>query len=404
MAFGGLGGAVLAYRLNISVPETRSMSLLNAGTVSVHDAYLDPWLADGFCFPFGNKEGGGTYTDPSTGKTHSGWYIATHAAETYFLGIHTGEDWNGTGGGDSDFGQPVYSTAHGKVLFAGECPSPWGNCILIEHRYLENGTFCTVFSQYSHLNKINVKKGDMVKRGHRIGTIGKGNHNEYPAHLHFEIRKENMRGFDIDYWPSSHGKTIQWVKEHYEDPSGFIKARRKLSRPADAKKMLLIVKSEYKAYLVENGKVIKQYEIALGQVPQGRKELQGDLKVPEGEYKILEKTTGPFDASRDWSKAYLGTRWMRLSYPNRYDAKRGLEAKRITKKEHDAIVNADKKNKFPPKTTALGGGIGIHGWLKQDWDVNGDRDLTWGCVSLRRAELHDLFEKAEVGMKVLISR
>jgi hypothetical protein len=55
--------------------------------------------ADGFDFPFGDGEGGGSYTDLATGKRYAGWYKATRFAESYSLGIHTGEDWNGAGGG-----------------------------------------------------------------------------------------------------------------------------------------------------------------------------------------------------------------------------------------------------------------------------------------------------------------
>lgn len=405
--FGGIASTVALIHYGLpgaSRPVSVNGRTLEEKKVPIHEAYFDPWLADGFAYPFGDKEGGGSYVDLKTGKKYSGWYVATDAAETYFLGIHTGEDWNGNGGGDSDLGQPVYSTANGKVLFASACPSPWGNCILIEHRYLENGEFRTVFSQYSHLKELKTKKGALVKKGALIGTVGKGNRDEYPAHLHFEIRREAMRDYEIDYWPSSHGKDVEWVKAHYEDPGDFIRAHRKLTCPVTENKLLLLVKSEYKGYYAENGKILKTYEIALGQEPRGAKEIQGDLKVPEGEYRILEKTVGPFDAKTDWSKAYLGTRWMRLNYPNAFDAKRGLRDKLISKKEHDAIIAADKKQQFPPKTTKLGGGIGIHGWLETDWEVNGDRDLTWGCVSLRKSELQELFEKAEVGMKVLISR
>ncbi len=361
---------------------------------------MDTTLADGFDFPIGDKNAQGSYVDKKTGKKYSGWYIATQAAETYFLGIHTGEDWNGNGGGDSDLGQPVYSPAKGKVIFSDECPSPWGNCMLIEHRYVENGVIKTVFTQFSHLKELKVKKGEYVDRRQEVGSIGKGNMKEYPAHLHFEIRKENMREYDIDYWPTTHEKDVAWVKKHYEMPSDFVKTHRKLSLPSDEKKYLVLVKREYKAYYYEKGQLIKKFEIALGQEPVGPKEKQGDLKVPVGEYRIVEKTVGPFDSKTTWANAYLGTRWMRLSYPNAFDAKRGLEQKLINKTEHDAIVFADKNKKFAPKTTALGGGIGIHGWIEPDWGLDGDRDLTWGCISMRKAELQDLYVRLEIGTKV----
>src|SRR6185295_4763817 len=59
-------------------------------TGNVFDDYLttDFPPADGFDFPFGRGDGGGSYEDKATGKQHEGWYIATHFAETYSLGIH----------------------------------------------------------------------------------------------------------------------------------------------------------------------------------------------------------------------------------------------------------------------------------------------------------------------------
>lgn len=87
---------------------------------------LDTSLADGFDFPVGDKDAKGSYTSLEDGKTYSSWYISTKCAEEYSLGIHTGEDWNGSGGGNTDLGQLVYATAGGTVVHAAECPSPWG--------------------------------------------------------------------------------------------------------------------------------------------------------------------------------------------------------------------------------------------------------------------------------------
>lgn len=67
--------------------------------------------SDGFDFPFGDADGKGGYTDKATGKTHSGWYVATKFGEKYSLGNHPAEDWNGNGCGSADLGQPVYAVA-----------------------------------------------------------------------------------------------------------------------------------------------------------------------------------------------------------------------------------------------------------------------------------------------------
>lgn len=172
---------------------------------------------------------------------------------------------------------------------------------------------------------------------------------------------------------------------------------------ADAAHLVVVVKATYKAYLFERGQAVRCFEIALSQQPRGHKERQGDLRLPEGVYRITEKTKGPFDASKNWVNAYLGTRWLRLSYPNANDADAGLKRGLIDTTAHAQIKEALANGKQPPKTTTLGGGIGIHGWIPADWDNAGDRDLTWGCVSMHKADLEALFDWAPVGTQVLIS-
>lgn len=378
---------------------------LSSATVSEDPltTLMDTSLADGFDFPIGDREGKGSYTS-SDGKAYEGWYIATKCAEEYSLGIHTGEDWNGSGGGNTDLGQPVFSTASGEVVHAAECPSPWGNVIMIKHRYFENGKVKIVYSQYSHLEKISVRKGDRVKRRQKIGTIGQGNFNEYPAHLHFEIRTEKLKDYPVDYWPSSHQRSVAWVKEHYEDPSRFIKAHRFLVIPAKEKVISIAMKSRLKCYVYKSGKLFKTYEIVLGQAPEGHKQKEGDLKTPEGAYFICEKTKGPFSTEGgNWVNAYLGTRWLRLSYPNEYDAEAAFKKQKISKEQYNSIIKACAEKRMPPKHTGLGGGIGIHGWTSPDWSNDDkERALTWGCISFHNNELNEFYDLAPLNSWVVV--
>lgn len=364
---------------------------------------MDTTLADGFDFPVGDTEAKGSYISVD-GKKYEGWYIAVKCAEEYSLGIHTGEDWNGSGGGNTDLGQPVHAAASGEVVHADQCPSPWGNVVMIKHDYFENGKVKTVYSQYSHLKDISVKKGQRVQRRQRIGSIGQGNHNEYPAHLHFEIRNSKMEEYPVDYWPSSNGRSVQWVKQHYEDPSAFIKAHRKLVVPAREKLIVVSVKHRLKSYVYKSGKLHKTYEIGLGQVPKGHKEKQGDLKTPEGAYLICEKTVGPFPSGgSNWAQAYLGTRWIRLNYPNEFDAEEGLKRKLITKEEYSRIRKAAAEKRMPPKSTALGGGIGIHGWITPEWsDSDTERALTWGCITMHNKDLEEFYSMVQLNTLVIV--
>ena len=77
-------------------------------------------------------------------------------------------------------GSPIEAVMDGKVIFAGERGN-FGNTVIIEH---EDG----YKSLYAHCDQLKVSKGDSIKSGEEIATVGStglstGNH------LHFEIRK-----------------------------------------------------------------------------------------------------------------------------------------------------------------------------------------------------------------------
>ncbi len=363
--------------------------------LSSRELLFDTLLADGFSFPFGDGAGGGSYID-SDKKKHDGWYIATATAEKYDLGIHTGEDWNGNGGGNTDLGQPVYATAKGIVLEAKDFGAPWGNVVYMEHHYIENGKHLLVYSLYAHLNELLVKKNQIISKRSKIGTIGTG-HNTFPAHLHFEMRKPSMKDYEVTYWPSSHDKSKEWVLENYFKPSDFVKEHKKCFIPAKEEVLMVAVKSDYKMYLYKNGKLSKTLDIALSQSPVGHKVKQGDNKMPEGEYKITEKNRGPFGGNY---AAYFGPAWMRISYPNCFDAAIALKSKLITQKQHDVIVNSTNKGIQPSSATPLGGGIGIHGWAG-DWPTS-TKHLTWGCISMQNKDLDRFYELIPVGTRIVI--
>jgi len=159
-------------------------------------------LADGFDQPVGKPDAEGYYTSRGFRPRY-----------------HMGEDWNGLQGGNSDLGKPVYAVANGIVVLARDMRMGWGNLIIVRHIFLEDQQMKTADSVYAHLDKILVRDGQQIVRGQQVGTIGT-NRGMYPAHLHFEIRKNlfigyNQRSFGKDY-------------SNYYIPSSFIAQRRKL--------------------------------------------------------------------------------------------------------------------------------------------------------------------------------
>jgi len=161
-------------------------------------------LADGFDYPVGKPNGAGYYV--YRGFSSNG---------------HLGEDWNGNGGGDTDEGDPVYSTAHGVVLFAEDYRKGWGNVVIIRHAYREKtGQIAFIDSLYGHLKVRSVKVGQQVTRGQLVGTIGCGPGRMYAAHLHYEIRRDLRVGMRRELYPKTY--------ETYHSPRYFMDSNRSL--------------------------------------------------------------------------------------------------------------------------------------------------------------------------------
>lgn len=137
---------------------------------------------------------------------------------------------------------------------------------------------------------------------------------------------------------------------------------------------------------------LKTYRISLGDGGLGDKVKAGDHKTPEGRFYISERSIlTPTDK-------FLGTRWMRVSYPNKEDADRGLATGLIDRATRDRIYTAINNKQTPPQNTALGGGVGIHGGR----DNNGTKDWTWGCMGLSTADVNEMFDYIDVGTSLYI--
>lgn len=364
---------------------------------NVFDEYLhaDITPADGFDFPFGDADGRGAYTDAATGKRHEGWYKATAFNESYSLGLHPGEDWNGAGGANTDLGQPVRAVANGRVVFAENCGPLWGNVVIVEHLFYENQEKRRIRSLYAHLNEIRVRRGEEVRRRQEIATIGQDPEKLFAAHLHLELRWDET--LPPTYWPTSDGKDETWVREHYAEPSAFIKARRALSVPQQEPALVLVDQESYKLRLYRRGRLAAEYDVSFGQA-RGEKRVEGDNKTPKGMYFVIQKHRGSF--AGDYG-AYYGGHWIKINYPNKFDAARGRAERLVTPAQEANIAAAWEKRAQALESTRLGGGIGFHGWIRE-WPNDGPRHLSWGCVVLHLSDISDLYDQLPERSMVVI--
>ena len=95
--------------------------------------------------------------------------------------FHTGMDITGSG----VHGAPVVAANTGTVVHTKTCPYNgysygYGTYIIVDH----GGGITTL---YAHLSSIDVKVGDIVVMGQRIGRVGNTGWST-GAHLHFEVR------------------------------------------------------------------------------------------------------------------------------------------------------------------------------------------------------------------------
>jgi len=99
-------------------------------------------------------------------------------------------------------GTPIGAANSGKVVFSEE-QSLTGNTIIIDHGR-------GLLTLYAHLETMSVEKGDLVKRGQKIGTMGSTGFST-GSHLHFETQ---LMGVYIDPYILQE-KSLE-LREHME--------------------------------------------------------------------------------------------------------------------------------------------------------------------------------------------
>lgn len=100
--------------------------------------------------------------------------------------MHTGVDFT------APKGTPIYATGDGVVKEVTSIFGGYGKFVEIDHGF----GFVT---RYAHMNDFNVKKGQKVKRGDKIGTVGNTGSSTAP-HVHYEVLKDGKYINPVNYF------------------------------------------------------------------------------------------------------------------------------------------------------------------------------------------------------------
>ena len=134
---------------------------------------------------------------------------------------------------------------------------------------------------------------------------------------------------------------------------------------------MVVEKSVRRLSIFRDGNQIKTYRIALGRNPEGAKREEGDMKTPEGIYKI--------DGRNPQSNFHLA---LHVSYPSYEDDKRA--AARGVSAGFDIMIHGIQNGR---------GWIGaFHRW--NDW--------TAGCIAVTDEEIEELWRVTPDGTRIEI--
>lgn len=169
----------------------------------------------------------------------------------------------------------------------------------IAHCYFENHEVKVSRAVFEGLTHVEVKEGEPVTRGQRLGRGAK-----------VSVRVDDRPAAD------------------------FVVGRAHLVVPPREPVLVVVDVDGHRAVRFEAGLATHEWDVGHGQA-EGVKEARGDLRTPRGLYFVVDRTTGPFGGA--WAD-YFGEAWVKVNYPNAFDAARGLDGGVISAGVADAIT------------------------------------------------------------------
>ncbi|MCH7412247.1 M23 family metallopeptidase [Belliella sp. R4-6] len=124
--------------------------------------------------------------------------------------MHTGVDFS------APKGTPIYATGDGVVSDVKTVFGGYGKYIEIDHGF-------GFVSRYAHMNEFKVRKGQKVKRGDMIGTVGNTGSSTAP-HVHYEVIKDGAYVNPVHYFfkdlePSEYEKILELASKENQSLS-----------------------------------------------------------------------------------------------------------------------------------------------------------------------------------------
>jgi murein L,D-transpeptidase YafK len=156
-------------------------------------------------------------------------------------------------------------------------------------------------------------------------------------------------------------------------------SKRFFHRRVNGNLSVVILKSTYELKVYDEDGWYATYPVVFGSKSLDDKMMEGDRKTPEGVYHIATKRP-----HEKWDKMML------IDFPTRSDLDK---------------FNQRKAQGLIPKNARIGGGIAIHGtWPHDDMAVDLYQNWTNGCISLKNADVDELYDLLPIGTQIVIKR
>jgi murein L,D-transpeptidase YafK len=142
---------------------------------------------------------------------------------------------------------------------------------------------------------------------------------------------------------------------------------------------VVVTKHTRRLELYRRGGLVGAFPVVLGARPDGPKRYEGDMRTPEGVYRVTGKRV-----HGRWSY------FIEIDYPNESD-----------RRAYESEAAAGRIPLFAQQLPGLGGRVGIHGNDRPRDQASG-RDWTKGCIAMRNEDVAVLYELVDVGTPVVV--